>query len=381
MIFTRKELEKTEEKNLAPYAVTSKKSKGRTFREHEDAHRLKFQKDRDRIIHCKAFRRLEAKTQVFIARTGDHYRNRLTHTLEVAQISRDIARNLGVNEDLSEAIALAHDLGHTPFGHAGEEALDLLMRRYGSHFEHNEQSLRIVESLEKLYPDWIGLNLTCEVREGLMKHETPYDRQKKTGTRGKRNASIEAQIANFADEIAYTNHDIDDGLRSGLIKQEDLDEIELWRNNRKLVAKKHGANMPEYITRSRAVSNLTGMMIGDILVETEKRLKAYSIKSLNDVYGAEWKLVGFSELFARRNNELKTFLRQRLYFHKKVQLKNRAGQKIMKKLFETFMKNPKKMPAQYREAITAGEKTEIVVKDYIAGMTDGYATEKFREFC
>lgn len=381
MILTRKKLEEKEEKNLEPYAVTSRKSRGRVFKENEDAHRLVFQKDRDRIIHCKAFRRLEAKTQVFIAHTGDHYRNRLTHTLEVAQISRDIARNLGVNEDLAEAIALAHDLGHTPFGHAGEEALDELMGGYGSHFEHNEQSLRIVESLEKLYPDYAGLNLTLEVREGLMKHETPYDRQKKTGEKKKRSASIEAQIVNLADEIAYTNHDIDDGLRSGLITFADLEEIELWRYGRELVMKKNAKRMPEYIMRSRMVSNLMGMMIGDVLEETERRLMEDGIETLEDMYAAKRQLVNFSEPFGERNRALKKFLYERLYGHEKVRSHNRASQEIIKKLFETFMRNPQEMPAQYKEALNAGEKTEIVVKDYIAGMTDGYATEKIRKLC
>ena len=225
MALKRYELEEIEEKTLSSYAIKSSKSLGRKHEEEIEDDRLCFQRDKDRIVHCKAFRRLDDKTQVFIGGTGDHYRTRLTHTIEAAGISRDIARRMGLNEDLCEAIALAHDLGHPPFGHGGEDALDEIMKKYGYRFEHNEQSLRVVEKLENVYPNFNGLNLTVEVLDGMIKHQTSWDRK---GIEIKTSPHLEAQVVNVADEIAYTNHDLDDGIRAGLIRIEALEKFKLW---------------------------------------------------------------------------------------------------------------------------------------------------------
>lgn len=377
MLLQRKQLEVLEEKNLAPYAVKSAFLRGRKYHEKEHEYLLPIQRDRNRIIHSKAFRRLEAKTQVFIAQKGDHYRNRLTHTLEVAQISRDIARNLCVNEDLAEAVALAHDLGHTPFGHAGEAILDKIMRDFGMHFEHNEQSRRVVEKLEKNYPGFDGLNLNIEVIEGLMKHETIYDKPSNIV----RSATIEAQIVNFADEIAYTAHDIDDGLRSKLITLEGLGKIPLWKSNIKNVKEKYGNKISKKIFKTRSVSNLISMMIADLMIETEKRLKKYKINSLRDVYTSKEKLVSFSSQLSAKNKELKKFLYKKLYCNPEVEKKHKEGQKIIQSLFKEFYKSPQKLPLLYQKQISDGEKMEIVIKDYVAGMTDNFAYKKYKELC
>lgn len=377
MLLQRKQLETLEKKNLAPYAIKSSILRGRKYPEKEHEYLLPIQIDRNRIIHSKAFRRLEAKTQVFFPQKGDHYRNRLTHTLEVAQISRDVARNLCVNEDLAEVIALAHDLGHTPFGHAGEEILDKIMKEFKMHFEHNEQSRRVVEKLERNYPGFEGLNLNIEVIEGLMKHETIYDKPSHIV----RSATMEAQIVNFADEIAYTSHDIDDGLRSKLITLEELEEISLWKSNIKNVKEKYGDKMSKRVFKERSVSNLTSMMILDLMTATEKLLQKYEINSLGNVYASKSKLVSFSSQFVAKNSELKKFLYKKLYCNPQVLNKHKEGQKIIQVLFKTFYKNPHKLPLSYQKQITDGEKMEVVIKDYIAGMTDNFAYKKYKELC
>lgn len=354
MILSAEQLAENEARVLRPYAVLSRDSRGRKYEDPEDGQRLPFQRDRDRIIHCKAFRRLKEKTQVFVAHYGDHYRTRLSHSLEVAQVSRDLARMLGLNEDLAEAVALAHDLGHTPFGHAGEHALDECLRPYGLSFEHNEQSRRIVEELEEVYPDWPGLNLSREVIEGLMKHQTSWDNPR--GGEAVR-PSLEAQLVNFGDEIAYQNHDVDDGLRSGLFSEQDLESVALWRLARERV----GAVADEKIRWARTVSKMIGLMIVDIAEETSRRLEEADVRTTEDVYAFDGKLVGFSEKMEENNKELKDFLTTRLYFNPEVVSHSERGQKIIRCLFERYVS----------EGGAPGE-----VRDFIAGMTDGFAAQQ-----
>ncbi len=356
MLLTREQLEENEAKCLKAYAVLSRGSRGRKHPEDPDG-RLPFQKDRDRIIHSRAFRRLKEKTQVFVPHHGDHYRNRLTHSLEVAQISRDMARALGLNEDLAESIALAHDLGHTPFGHAGEHTLHELLSEVGLSFEHNEQSRRIVEELEHVYPNFAGLNLSIEVIEGMMKHETFWD---KPGKHEGIKPSLEAQLVNFGDEIAYQNHDVDDGLRSGLFKEEDLKGMVIWEQASAEVAAQYGRIADDRIRRARTVSKMIGLMIDDICEEAGRRLEKFKIHSLEDVYACDEKLVGFSDEMAASNKVLKDFLMTRLYLHPDVVKSTEHGQSILTALFKHHSKQ-----MEYEG-----------LRDYLAGMTDRFAAEQ-----
>lgn len=372
----KKELERKEKRALAPYAVLSSESRGREFSEKEDPTRTEFQRDRDRIIHSKAFRRLSGKTQVFVATYGDHFRDRLSHTLEVAQIARDIARNLRVNEDLCEAIALAHDLGHTPFGHAGQDTLNEIMQKFGLDFEHNMQSKRIVEVLERQFPNFEGLNLTYEVRQGLAKHQTVYDQRGEKIT-GK---TLEAQIVDIADEIAYHNHDIDDGLRSGIFTMRHMSNLRIFRRARTAVEKKYGANasrMNAMVLRHRIVSQIVSMMIADVLATTARNITRNRVQSANDVTGQPRNLVRFSLTFIKDVKELRAFLWHKLYQSSRVLKHTRRGQRIIKALFEKLYKNPKLMPRHFWKKIGADSLT-VVVKDYIAGCTDAYAELSLR---
>lgn len=365
MIYTTLQLAENEAIVLRPYAVLSKNSRGRKVNEPIDPQRLPFQKDRDRIIHCRAFRRLKEKTQVFVPHYGDHYRNRLSHSLEVSQVSRDLARTLGLNEDLAEAIALAHDLGHTPFGHAGEYALHECMQEYGLIFEHNEQSHKIVEELEEVYPNFRGLNLSIEVIEGLMKHQTSWDNPQ--GAEAVR-PSLEAQVVNMGDEIAYQNHDVDDGLRSGLFTEEDMVNLQLWQWAKEASNKAEGEIADDKVRVARTVSKMISLMIWDIAEETSRLLQLHKIQNLQDVYACKEKLVGFSPEMAAANKELKDFLTARLYFHPEVVRSSEHGAKIIKMLFKHYMKDSDGSP----EAATA-------IKDYLAGMTDRFAEMQVQE--
>lgn len=373
MINDRIRLMELESKSLAPYAIISKDSRGREYPEKEDAMRLPFQKDRDRVLHSRAFRRLKMKTQVFVAHYGDHYRTRMTHSLEVAQVSRDVARALGLNEDLSEAIALAHDLGHTPFGHAGEHALDEALTPFGLHFEHNHQSKRIVETVEQIYPDFVGLNLTFETRQGLMKHQSPWD-QADSAFHG---ASLEAQVVNLADEIAYNNHDVDDGLRSGLITEAELHTLPIWQMAAAAVEKEYGHIQAPYIRQSRTISAMFGHMITDLIRTTAATLKAKQIKTLDDVYKSTDKLALFSPAQFELNKSLMTFLAERIYFHPEVLALSRRGQGIIKDLFSRYHDTPSLMPSDEQERIQRGERVEIVIQDYLSGMTDEFAADEW----
>ena len=364
MILSAHQLAENEAKVLQPYAVLSRSTKGRVHEEPKDTQRLPFQKDRDRIIHSKAFRRLKGKTQVFVAHYGDHYRTRLSHSLEVAQVSRDLARMLGLNEDLAEAVALAHDLGHTPFGHAGEHALDECLREHGMSFEHNRQSRRIVEELEDSYPEWRGLNLSHEVIEGLMKHETSWDHpvsaKKIAGELAWVHPSLEAQIVNLGDEIAYQNHDVDDGLRSGLFLEKDLAKLTLWKAATKRVQEEYGTIADEKIRWAWTVSKMISLMIEDIAEEASQRIAEARIETLDDVYACPRPLIHFSSTMEVANKELKDFLTTHLYFHPTVVELSKHGQDVIRALFEKGVEE--KVPLEE-------------LRDFIAGMTDGFAEE------
>jgi len=378
MILTREQLEDIEKKTLAPYATLNKNSKGRPTPEDPDLYRLPFQRDRDRIIHSKAFRRLKDKTQVFISGSGDHFRNRLTHTMEVAQISRDIARTLGLNEDLAETIALAHDIGHTPFGHAGETALNEILKDFGLGFEHNEQSKRTVEILEHPYPNSPGLNLTKETIDGLIKHQSPYDNATKTFNFL---PSLEAQVVNLADEIAYTSHDIDDGLRSNIITREQLEKLELWQNSSKLSCIKYKVKNAHNLSRDRIISQLIGILINDLYQFTEQSIQKNRIDSIETVHNFEGNIVQFSKEMHKKIKPLREFLYNDLYLSEQVSYAMAKGQKMIKELFHYYLENTNKLPEHFQKEIPKNPSKHnklIVVKDYIAGMTDVYAKEEWK---
>jgi dGTPase len=363
---------------LTRYAVSELASLGRVIQEPRPKARGEFQRDRDRIIHSTAFRRLEYKTQVFVNHEGDLFRTRLTHSIEVAQIARSIARALRVNDDLTEAIALAHDLGHTPFGHAGQDALNECMADHGG-FEHNLQSLRIVDKLEERYGAFDGLNLMFETRAGILKHCSPA-RARDLGAVGKRfldnkQPSLEAQICNLADEIAYNNHDVDDGLRSGLISVEELEAVGLFARHI-AAARKEFPQLNGRRLIHETVRRMIDAQVTDLLSETERRIGGQNIGSLADVENAT-QLVGFSEPMAEENRALKTFLRTRLYRHfKVVRMTTKAG-RIIRDLFSAFAEDPRLLPEQYQQnALKEG--MHRVIADYIAGMTDRYAVKEHR---
>ncbi|MEZ0238945.1 MAG: deoxyguanosinetriphosphate triphosphohydrolase, partial [Methylophilaceae bacterium] len=351
--------------------------KGRQSHEAPPEGRNEFQRDRDRIIHSTAFRRLEYKTQVFVNHEGDLFRTRLTHSLEVAQIGRGIARNLGLHEDLIEAIALAHDLGHTPFGHAGQDALNECMRDYGG-FEHNLQSLRVVDLLEQRYADFDGLNLTFEVREGILKH-CSIQNARQLGDVGERfllkqQPSLEAQVANLADEIAYNNHDVDDGLRSGLITLEQLSEVPVFARHLAEVRNRY----PQLEGRRlihETVRRMINSQVQDLCRQSSKKISEANPASIDDVRKAE-PLIAFSPEMQQQQLELKQFLRNRLYRHYRVNRMSSKAQRIIRDLFAAFHDDPKLMPDEFQ--LRASEIKPRAVADYIAGMTDRYAIREYR---
>jgi dGTPase len=367
-----------ERPDLADYAAHSAASRGRRHREVFKDDRPAFERDRDRIIHCAAFRRLEYKTQVFVNHEGDYYRTRLTHSLEVAQIGRGIARRLRLNEDLVEALALAHDLGHTPFGHTGEEILDRLMASHGG-FEHNRQSLRIVETLEERYPGFNGLNLSWETREGIIKHSSDYDAPDQGDLADYRfdlRPTLEAQIIDLADEIAYNNHDIDDGLKAGYITVDELREIELWQETTRLVTRKYPQLQGERLVH-QTISHLIGTLILDLVEETSRRVQAAGVATLDDVRAHPAGLAGFSPAAAAKNRQLKRFLREKLYRHYKVMRMRIKAERFLTMLFESYCACPELLPAAY-QARYAEHGCERVICDYIAGMTDRYALDEYK---
>ena len=373
-MLTRERLEAEEEKSLAVYGMKSRESKGRKYEETEHPFRGLFQRDRDRIIHSTAFRRLEYKTQVFVNHEGDYYRTRLTHTLETSQIARTIARALGLNEDLTEAIALAHDLGHTPFGHAGQDTLSGLMKDFGG-FEHNRQGLRVVDKLEKKYKEFDGLNLTYELREGIIKHHTLYDSPENNEFEPGKSPTLECQVVNLSDEIAYTSHDLDDGLKAGLINENDLKGIELWSFIYAQVAEKCSE---EEKIRYETIRSLINLLVTDLVVETERKLKALRVKSVAEVRERE-NIVSFASAWEEKYNLLKQFLLEKMYHHYRVIRMAEKAHRVIEALFMAYIKEPKQLPPSARRFLP-GESLERLVCDYIAGMTDRFALEEYKKF-
>jgi dGTPase len=361
---------------LAPYAMRSSASRGRRHAEPEHPFRLAFQRDRDRIIHCSAFRRLEYKTQVFVNHEGDYYRTRLTHTMEAAQITRTVARALSLNEDLAEAVALAHDLGHTPFGHAGEWALNALMAPHGG-FDHNAQSLRIVDVLEERYPHFAGLNLTWEVREGIVKHSGRYDRPQAQEFDPRLAPCLEAQLVDFADEIAYNAHDIDDGLESGMLRLEDLRGVSLWEESLEATRGRY-PDIEFPLRRYAAVRYLIDMLVTDLATWVRDQIRAHDITSVEAVRAHCPRLVDFSPPMRTRNQELKGALKEHLYTHYRVTRMGMKAQKVITGLFEAYMAEPRQMPPQRSSAGSGGPPARMVA-DYIAGLTDRSALDEYRK--
>jgi dGTPase len=364
------------EMRLAPYAVRGS-DRGRRFAEPAPPGRSEFQRDRDRIIHSGAFRRLEYKTQVFVNHEGDLFRTRLTHSIEVAQIARSIARRLKLNEDLVEAISLAHDLGHTPFGHAGQDALNACMKAHGG-FEHNLQSLRVVDVLEERYADFDGLNLCFETREGILKH-CSREHAAQLGEVGERfladqRPSLEAQVANLADEIAYNNHDVDDGLRSGLLTVAQLDSVQLFAQHLNEVR----AAYPDLAERRlihETVRRMINALVSDLIAQTEQNIRDTNPQSLDDVRAAP-ALVTFSPHMHELNRELKAFLRINLYRHYRVMRMTAKARRVIGDLFDAFMEDPRLLPPQFNPLTDAMRARSVA--DYIAGMTDRYAIREHR---
>ena len=364
------------ELQLAPYAVTAS-AHGRKIPEPAPSGRSEFQRDRDRIIHSGAFRRLEYKTQVFVNHEGDLFRTRLTHSIEVAQIGRSIARRLALNEDLAEAISLAHDLGHTPFGHAGQEALNACMKDHGG-FEHNLQSLRVVDVLEERYAAFDGLNLCFETREGILKHCSLENAAKldEVGERflNNRRPSTEAQIANLADEIAYNNHDVDDGLRSGLITLEQLTSVRLFAGHLNEVRTSY-PNLAERRVVHETVRRMINTLVTDLIAQTEQNIRAHSPQSVDDVRTAP-PIVAFSAQMYELNRELKAFLRTHLYRHFRVMRMTAKARRIIGDLFNAFIEDSRLLPPQFNPEAESMRARSVA--DYIAGMTDRYAIREHR---
>jgi dGTPase len=381
MIVTRSMQEDRERAFLAPYALLAQNSRGRAYPESECPYRTAFQRDRDRIIHSKAFRRLEYKTQVFAYYEGDHYRTRLTHTLEVAQIARSIAQYVGANEDLTYAIALAHDLGHTPFGHAGEAALQELMHDMGG-FDHNAQSLRVVDLLEARYPEFPGLNLTYEARAGVIQHRTVYDHAP-TGLVAELSSglqpSLEAQIVNYADETAYNCHDVEDGLRSGYFDERDFADLGLWGEVTRIIRERYpGLDRDTFLYQ--CTRTLIDTFIRDILTATEEELSAGGYQSAADIMAAGKPVVRFSAQVQHWKEQLNEFLHTRFYTHHKILRMKYKAERLLKDLFREYTRRPSQLPPGVQKKIADNaEGLERTVCDYIAGMTDRFALDEHRK--
>ncbi len=371
----RRYFEELEGKLLAPHASFSGRSRGRRHPEPEHRFRTAFQRDRDRIIHSTAFRRLEYKTQVFVNHEADHYRTRLTHSLEAAQIARTMARYLRLNEDLTEAVTLSHDLGHTPFGHAGEDAMNALMAEHGG-FEHNLQSLRIVDHIERRYPGFRGLNLSFEVREGIFKHSPRKDAGPEEFQRAP-SPSLEAQLVDLADEIAYINHDLEDGLTSRLLELPVLEEVELWRVHFGEACREYPDESPKVRIRI-AIRRIIDHLTTDLIGETERAVESAGVASADEVRRSEGRLVRFTPEVDDLKARLKRFLFQHLYRHYRVVRMAEKAKRVVKELFEAYLANPRQLPPHISSRIEA-EGLHRVVCDYIAGMTDRFALDEHRK--
>lgn len=376
-MLSQKEIRDYEDKFLAPFAQRSYNTRGRAHEEKEHAYRPAYQRDCGRIIHSAAFRRLEYKTQVFVNHEGDYYRTRLTHTLEVAQIAKTIAYALRLNTDLAEAIALAHDLGHTPFGHSGEEALDELMKASRG-FNHNLQGLRVVDLLEERYPGFPGLNLTWEVREGIVKHSTVFDSAVKIkGLAPEELPTLETQIVDSADEIAYDNHDLDDGLTSGLLKEPDLEKLKIWENINSKFPKKYatiGSEKRKYLI----IRSLIDMQVTDLIQETERRIGKAKPKSSLEVKKLDEKLASFSKEMLALRKPLRGLLMEKLYHHYRVIRMSNKAKRFIKELFNIYIDNPRALPAEIQRRVPSDGEMRVV-SDYIAGMTDRQALDEYKK--
>lgn len=371
----RLKLEENELRSLAKHALFSRHSRGRLHHEPEPRYRTAFQRDRDRIVHAAAFRLLEYKTQVFVNDAGDYYRTRLTHTLEVAQIGRTLARALGANEDLVEAICLAHDLGHPPFGHAGEDVLNELLRDHGG-FNHNHQSYRIVTKLEQRYPKWNGLNLTFETLEGIAKHETEYDRSAFREISEETGPGLEAQIANVADELAYNAHDLDDGLQSGLIHFSQMQDLEIWRRVVERIGWT-GAYLDE-VSRHNIIRELVGQLVDDVLFESARRIETLAPQDSLDIQRHPDPVVLHSDEQQALNTALKDFLYQNMYRHFRIARMQTRAEHFIRALFASYVNEPRQLPGSYRVKLR-DEPKHRVVADYIANLTDRSALREFQQ--
>ena len=370
---------------LACYAASEENSLGREFKESEPLHRNQFQRDRDRVVHSSAFRRLEYKTQVFVNHVGDMFRTRLTHSIEVAQIGRTISRSLQLNEDLTEAVCLAHDLGHTPFGHAGQDGLNLCMKEFGG-FEHNLQSLRVVDVLEEKYAEFTGLNLMYETREGILKH-CSRSKAKELGAIGQRflnnlQPGLEAQVADIADQIAYNNHDVDDGLRAGLITFDQLAECELFSRELMIVTDKYPMLSDKRMIHE-VIRRMINTLVSDLISNSQENIDSLNPVNIDDIRGAGKPLVKLSESVAKQNLELKRFLNKHLYKHGKVEKMSADAKQVIRQLFDGFMSEQTLLPEDVQKSIANYEKEQgksgkaRVIADYIAGMTDRFAFVEF----
>lgn len=373
-MITRERLEVLEDQALAPYAHRSRNSRGRAFPEPEPTYRTAFQRDRDRILHTTAFRRLEYKTQVFVITEGDYYRTRLTHTLEVAQIGRSLARALAANEDLVEAISLAHDLGHPPFGHSGEATLSRLMADHGG-FDHNQQSLRIVTELERRYPDFPGLNLTWEAREGIVKHETDYDVADAAGYEPDKRGHLEAQIANLADELAFTAHDLDDGLRSAMIVPDQLEGLALWDLLRESIDW-HGSQLDD-LTRHQLIRRLIGLEVSALLEATHARIQSAGLDSVESLQALDYNVVAYSDEMAALNQQLKDFLFANMYKHYRVVRMQTKAERVVADLFSVYAETPEILPNEIQRKGLESDRHRTIC-DYLAGMTDRFALQEHK---
>jgi dGTPase len=368
---------------LANYAMSVESSRGRRFPESQHAYRNDFQRDRDRVVHARAFRRLEAKTQVFTRRYSDHFRNRLTHTIEVAQISRTIARQLGLNTDLVEALALVHDLGHPPFGHSGEKALDSIMKGHGLRFDHNLHALRIVEDFEIRYAAFRGLNLTFEVREGIIKHSRDYDTNDQPELAEyllDQRPPLEAQLIDLTDEIAYSTADLDDGYEARLLTLEEISAgVPLFAKHLE-EAKRLYPEAQEKLAFNEALRAIYDDFVSDLIVSTKEQIKSSGVKSIEDVRRHSERLVGFSAPVRNQARELKNFLYENLYFSQALAAEKIEAERVIAELFAHWMERPDDLPRNYREK-AASEPLPRVICDYIAGMTDTFIYQQYEKYC
>ena len=376
-MLTRTELEQREAQILAPYAMLSSQSRGRAYPEDEHAYRTAYQRDRDRIIHTTAFRRLEYKTQVFVYSEGDHYRNRLTHSIEVAQVGRTLARGLGCNEDLTEAICLSHDLGHPPFGHIGEWTLDELMKDHGG-YDHQKQTYRILTELERRYPAHPGLNLTYEVLEGVVKHDTDYDVVDASDYTPEERGTLECQLANLADEIAYNTSDLDDGLRSGILEPAEVMKLEVVQLALANLRNLENPDLHDSLTRSRIIRKLVGLEVSDTMQTTAANIEAAGIRSLAELRQQPGNIASYSDTLTRCNIELKRYLFDNFYRNYRVVRMATKAKRTINALFEAYVSVPMQLPNELQERIKNGEVLQRVVCDYIAGMTDRYAIQEYK---